>query len=339
MINSNRELNFQNIKDFVASCDPVFILLALVCMVFSIAFEGFSLHLINAKLGYKRRLISSMVYASADVYYSAITPSATGGQPASAYYMIKDDIDAGVTTLSLLTNLVAYTAAILVVSLCAFVLRGKMFFEFKTVVKLLVGLGVVLQILLLTFFVLCMRHSAAVLKVGNGLISLLSKIKIIKKTEKWRNKLQTEVEKYRSGYEAMKKQKLLFWEVLLLNVAQRLSQIFIICFVCHAADSTASFVDLFAMQAFVILGYNSIPLPGGVGAFEYLYLNIFGLKFGNVFVTSALMVSRSISYYLRVIVSGVMTLAYHVSILKRKKGTSENPSVDFSKNPSDIQDE
>lgn len=52
------------------------------------------------------------------------------------------------------------------------------------------------------------------------------------------------------------------------------------------------------MQAFVLIGYNSVPLPGGVGAFEYLYLHIYGLLFENAFILAAMMVTRTISYYI-----------------------------------------
>ena len=85
LFTSNRELNFENIKDFILRCNPWLIVAAFVCMLLFIAFEGLSLHLISRRLGYKPKLSSSMVYSSADIYYSAITPSASGGQPASAY--------------------------------------------------------------------------------------------------------------------------------------------------------------------------------------------------------------------------------------------------------------
>ena len=107
LFTSNRELNFENIKDFILRCNPWLIVAAFVCMLLFIAFEGLSLHLISRRLGYKPKLFSSMVYSSADIYYSAITPSASGGQPASAYYMVKDGMDAGATTFTLVFNLIA----------------------------------------------------------------------------------------------------------------------------------------------------------------------------------------------------------------------------------------
>ena len=304
---------------FILRCNPWLIVAAFVCMLLFIAFEGLSLHLISRRLGYKPKLSSSMVYSSADIYYSAITPSASGGQPASAYYMVKDGMDAGATTFTLVFNLIAYTAAILVIGVLAFIFRPRMFPHFEFFVKFLIIAGIVLQTLLLGFFIACMWCHKAVLKVGNGLISLLARMKIVKNTEKWRGKLTDEVEKYRLSFIEIRKHRALFFQALLLNVAQRVSQVLITCFVCTAADPDASFVDLFAMQAFVLLGYNSIPLPGGVGAFEYLYLNIYTLRFDNTFIVVAMMVTRVISYYLCMALSGVVTLVYHIRLMKRKR--------------------
>lgn len=319
LVTSNRELNFANIKKFIAGCHPAWLTAAFVCMLLFIGFEGGSLHLISRRLGHKCSLYASLSYSSADVYYSALTPSASGGQPACAYYMVKDGMDTGTATFALVFNLIAYTAAILVIGVTGFVLRPHMFAEFGFWVRFLVAAGFVAQGLLLTFFVACMRCHGAVLKFGNGVISLLARIRLMKKPEKWREKLGEEVEKYRAGFEEIRKHRSLFFQALFLNIAQRVSQVLITCFVCFAADRQISFTDVYVMQVFVLVGYNSVPLPGGVGAFEYLYLHIYGIRFEDAFILSAMMVTRTISYYLCIVVSGGMTLAYHIRQLKRKK--------------------
>ena len=141
LLTSNRELNFENIKKFILGCNPWLIAVAFVCMLLFIGFEGMSLHLISRRLGHKNKLYSSMVYSAADVYYSALTPSASGGQPASAYYMVKDGMDTGTATFALVFNLIAYTSAILVIGAFAFILRPHMFAEFEFWIKFLVVAG------------------------------------------------------------------------------------------------------------------------------------------------------------------------------------------------------
>ncbi len=324
---SNRELDFKSIASFVRKSNPWLIAVAFVCMVGSIVFEGFSLHVICRTLGHKCKLRSSLVYSTADIYYSAITPSATGGQPASAYYMVQDGMSGGAATFALVFNLVAYTGAIIIIGIAAFAIQPFMFKDFGLIAKILVLLGICLQVLLTAFFIACMFCYNAVSKCGNAFITLFKKMHIIKKEEKWRAKLDGAISRYKGCLSIIKGHRALFAIVLLFNLLQRVCQVLMSCFVCLAANPNVSVLDTFAMQAFVTLGYNSVPLPGGVGAFEYLYLNIYGLRFEKSFILAAMMVTRVISYYIRMAVSGVITLAYHGSMIRRKNVEPPSDSV------------
>jgi len=318
LLSSSKELNYANLKQFFRNCNLIYIAIAFVCWLGFILFEALSLHVILKKLGYKQKINSSIIYSTSDTYYSAITPSATGGQPASAYYMIKNDVPGGVAGFSLVFNLIGYTAAILIIGLFALIFGFDVFLQTSAFVKILIVFGFVSQILLLLFFIACMCYHKVVLKYGKLLVVLLNKIKIIRNKEKWLTKVENVVEKYRSCYEDFKKHKKILIPVLLFNVAQRTSQLLISVFVCMSAVN-CSFFDILIMQSFVMLGYNSIPLPGGTGAYEYLYLQIYCMSFSESFVIISMMVNRAISYYLSLILSGVYTMVYHVLNIKRKE--------------------
>ena len=316
---SNRELNFESIIKFLKSCDYRWMIAAAGAMVLSVVFEGLSLHFILRGLGERPKLHSSLAYATADVYYSAITPSASGGQPASAYYMVKDGIGAGKASFTLVFNIVAYTASIIIIAIVSLILRPGYFGLIENwFAHILIILGFMLQGLLLLFFFGCMFWGRAVLKIGNWIIKLLTKIRIIKKPEKWRERLEREVAKYKECLHALKEHPFLSVINLLFNLGQRISAICISCCVILAARPETNFMDVFAMQALVIIGYNAIPLPGGVGAFEFLYLYVYGIGFERALILSALMVTRVFSYYLRMILSGIYTLIYHVRLMRRK---------------------
>lgn len=327
LFTSNRELNFESIIKLLKSCDYRWMIAAAGAMVLSVVFEGLSLHFILRGLGERPKLRSSIAYATADVYYSAITPSASGGQPASAYYMMKDGIGAGKASFTLVFNIVAYTASIIIIAIVSLALRPGYFGMIDNwFAHVLIILGFMLQGMLLLFFFGCMFWGRAVLKIGNWIIKLLTKIRIIKKPDKWREKLENEVAKYKSCLHALKEHPLLSVINLMFNLGQRISAVCISCFVILAAVPEASFMDVFAMQAFVTIGYNAIPIPGGVGAFEFLYLYVYGIGFERALILSAMMVTRVFSYYLRMILSGIYTLVYHVRLMRRvpkKKITGE----------------
>ncbi len=324
-----KELNFDNIGAFFDTCNPYYIVAAFACMLLFVLFEALALFFIARNLGHKSKFHQSLAYSAADTYYSAITPSASGGQPASAFYMARDGMGAGKASFALVFNLIGYTAAVLVIGLVALILRPTMFFDIGPFfARFLVIFGLVMQVLLLGLFIACMFFGKAILKVGNWLIRVLTKIKIVKKPEKWQKKLEEEVEKFRSCRAEIKKHPRVVFEALIFNILQRTSQTFIPVFVCLAAKPDSSVIDLFVMQVLVLYGYNCVPLPGGVGAYEFLYLNIYCIHPGydSTFILVAMMISRFIQYYICMGISGVYTLTYHMVGGKKKNQDTDDAS-------------
>ncbi|MCH5162121.1 MAG: flippase-like domain-containing protein [Clostridiales bacterium] len=326
---SYRDLDFNEIWEALKKSTAWSIAAAFGCMLLFIFFEGLSLWVITRRLGHKTKLVGAMAYSSADAYYSAITPSASGGQPASMYYMVRDGMSGGVAGFSLVFNIMAYTAAAIVMGLFAFIVRPGMFGSLTGwAAPTLLIVGFVLQVIVLGFFIMCIMWSNGILKLGNAGITLLRKIKIIKHEDKWRAKWKAGVEKYSASRHIIKEHPTLFLWALLLNLAQRVSQTLIPCFVCYAMAPDSDFLDLFVMQVFVLLGYNMIPSPGGTGFYEIMYLNTYNSVFSDAFILTAMMISRAISYYACIIVSGIYTLVYHSLGLKGKDAEKEPPELD-----------
>lgn len=304
---------------------------AVMCMLLFIIFEGLSLWLITRRLGHKTKLRGALAYSTSDTYYSAITPSATGGQPASMFYMVRDGMSGGVAGFSLVFNLMAYTAAIIIMGVFAFAVRPDMFGLIGARswgAQAFIIFGFVIQCVVLGFFIMCIMWSKAILKIGNGAIMLLRKIHIIKHEDKWREKWKAGVDKYSASRHIIREHPLLFLWALLLNLAQRVSQTLIPCFVCLAMAKQVDFLELFVMQTFVLLGYNMIPSPGGTGAYEFMYLSTYGITFDKEFILTAMIMSRMISYYLCIIVSGLYTLIYHSVGLKKRKKPEKEPELE-----------
>ena len=338
LFTSNKELNFKNIAEYIKTGNPWYLCAAVACMLAIIVLEGFSLFLIVRKLGFKGKAAKSMAYASIDAYYSAVTPSATGGQAAAAVYMVKDGMTAGSASFTFVFHAVTFTSAYVILTAAAFIIKPSLFLQLDFWPQFFIILGVATQLLLVGFFIALLLCHRTILRIGNGIISLLHKMRIIKKKEKWRTKLIKEIAKYANCVKQIKKHKMLFVNVLLLNLGEHVLRVLISVFVCLAADGSAPFRDIFVLQCFLLVGYSSIPLPGGVGIFEFLYLNIYKLAFSErQFMLSAMMIMRTISYYMCMLVTGTVSLIYHLITVRRKKGEeppTETTSVQLPEPPS-----
>ena len=90
-------LLFKNndMQDVVASLKNVsyeYIVLGLLLVLTYLFTESIYIKIILKSLKHKIHLWQGFVYSCIEFYFSAITPSSTGGQPAQAYYMAKDRI-------------------------------------------------------------------------------------------------------------------------------------------------------------------------------------------------------------------------------------------------------
>lgn len=305
------DMDLRAVRNFFEICNPWFMLGALACMVGYFVFEGISLYLIVRRFGGKPRFRDSIAYAAADVYYSAITPSATGGQPASAFYMMRDGIPGGIACFGLIFNLLAFAAALLVVGTVVLLLNIPLFLSYSILARVLILIGLCFQLVLIGVFGACLFFPKMILKVGHFFINLLCKIRIFKDKDKWMGKINGMVDKYRASLDYFKHHKALIFPVLFFDILQRVSLIGISCFVC-AAITDLSMWEIFSIQTFVVLGFNAVPLPGGSGAFEYMYLEAYAHIFTDDMTKTTMLITRVISYYLSMVVCAAITLTHHL---------------------------
>ena len=318
-VSQKDDLDFNQIREYFRSSNPVWIVAAFACMLLFTFFEGVSIFFIDRIFGSKPNIVSTTAYAAANGFYSLVTPTGAGGQPAAIFYMSRDGMSPGRASFAILLNTIGYTAAIFAVGIAALCINPGLFVGINTIfAKVLVVAGAVIQLALLGLFIGCMFFGKSIIKMGNGIVTLLHKIKIVKKPDKWRKKIVKEVTKYGECRQILKEKPLVVITTLVFNILQRTAQTLIPCFVCLAIDPNMPFLDIFALQAFVLFGYNSTPLPGGVGAYEYLFVSIYAQVFPETsFLVLVMMISRLFSYYLSMIWSGVYTLTYHMVKVKK----------------------
>ena len=76
---------------------------------------------------------------------------------------------------------------------------------------------------------------------------------------------------------------------------------------------------MFAMQAILFTSVSSIPLPGSVGISESIFLRLFGSVYGEVILSSAMLLTRGISFYLFIIISLIVVIVNSIMVNKAQK--------------------
>ena len=80
------------------------------------------------------------------------------------------------------------------------------------------------------------------------------------------------------------------------------------------------------LQAVISVSVDMLPLPGGMGISETLYMVMFVPVFGNVLLPPKLL-SRGIAYYGQLLLSAVMTCAAHLIIGRDKLRGKEGDTI------------
>lgn len=317
-------ISFAELSDSLRSASWEGILMASISMLGFIYFEGEAIRVIVRHMGYPSRRSHGFVYAAADVYFSAITPSASGGQPASAWFMMRDGIPGTAVMTALLLNLVMYTLAILTIGLADVLIFPDIFFNFSIGCRILIVAGGLALAGLGILFYLLLKKQALIRSVGMGIVRILRIFHCRHLAQRLETKLEVSIEKYSSLVDVVLNGKHMLWKTYFLNLLQRLSQIVVTLFSFAALHGDLRKLPrLLATQIYVVLGSNCVPIPGGMGVADYLMLKGYRQLMSREQAFQLEMLSRGLSFYVCIFVSMTAVLAGYIVMKRRKKLENE----------------
>lgn len=176
VVSQSRHFTAEGFFIYLKNASPLWLACATLCMLCFILSEAFAIISLLKYFGCRSSLRGGYIYSTADIFFSAITPSATGGQPASAFFMMRDGISGTVTTISLILNLALYAMSILIIGIIGAAVSPHLFFRLGVLPKVLIIFGIIAQIFLTVMFLMLLRHGAIIRRVGSALIKLLSRL-------------------------------------------------------------------------------------------------------------------------------------------------------------------
>jgi len=288
---------------------------AVICFLVSVSCEALNLKMLSGTIGYPRTFRQGFIYASSDLYFSSITPSATGGQPAAAYYMTKDGVPLSLSTAVLVLNVTMYTTSLFAAALIAFLLRPRFFLDFSGFEKVCVILGIAFHLLLVLFCLTSMASRRWMKFVGRVLFGFLAKLRIIRNREEQVARFEAAIASYQDALRIVRRHRYLLPAAFSLAILQRLFSAVITNFVFLALGLNLNVFDIVAMQLYCMVGSNAMPLPGAVGISEALYISMtVGIVGDRNLCMVSMFFSRGLSTYLPILVCGAVTITHHIRI-------------------------
>lgn len=319
LLKQNESMSVGRLLEIFKQADKSWIIGAMISAACYVVFEAVAICSILKGLSYRRGLLKGIVYSTSDVYFSAITPSATGGQPASAFFMVRDGIPGGVVSAALVLNLVMYNGAIVFLGIVAIIISPGSFFDFKLTSKILIGLGFLGLTLLTVFFLLVLSKSRRIFLTLRKFLEFLSAKKLIHRLAHKLERLEKIEKDFANCYQLIGGRSIIMIKAFVWNVVQRACQIVVPALVYISMGGAKGLgPELFAKQCLITIGYNYVPIPGALGIADYLMIDGFSSIMSKNGAFELDMISRGITFYICVTLSGLITLIIYLKGRNKK---------------------
>lgn len=289
----NKELKGQHILEILSSVSLIWLIPALISMSIFILAEGVNIWRTLKLMGYQTRFISGVKYAFSGFFFSSITPSASGGQPAQLFFMSRDGVKAAHGTLALITELFSFEIAMALWGVIGAVISPSLF---NSSFGWIFAIGFALNFVTLTLLWIIM-FSDKLSRVIAGIVIRIAKGK--------KQKILRTIAEYRKAAALLKEGHYL-WTIIGTSVIQVTAYVSI-PFFCLSALGITSLHWLMAagVQGLIFMSISSLPMPGGSGAFEMAFSAILGSAMTGAMMGSTIILIRMVNFILPLIACGI----------------------------------
>lgn len=315
-----RKNNIYEIVNIILSIDKKYTLIGIFCMFIFIFCEALNIRRSLKIFGYEINNLSCLKYALVGFFFSSITPSATGGQPMQVYYMYKDKISMGHSTIALLMNLASYQFITVALAIIGFIFQHSLISKNLGSVKYLILVGVITNTLGLIIILIGIFSRNLMAKIVDTVVLVLIKFNY-KKVGKVKKYLLNNLKEYKESAIYFKKNKLIVIKILITSLIQMIALNSIPFWIYKSFGLNGySIINVISIQAVLFITVSALPLPGSVGVSESGFMIMYKTLFPTQLLSSAMLLSRGISFYLCLLISGsILTMIYLLSMIKVNK--------------------
>ena len=257
------------------------------------------------------------LFSSVGFFFSCITPSASGGQPMQIYYMKKEKISIPVSTVILMIVTITYKLVLVVIGIGIAIFGRGFLHKYLEGILPVFYLGLALNIFCVTFMTILVFHPLLAKAIMVKGMKLLERLHLVKKKDGRLKKLEDSMDTYRNTAANLKNNPFVIVKVIGITFIQRMALFAVTWFVYQAFGLHGTgFWEILFLQAVISVSVDMLPLPGGMGISETLFLNIFSPVFGGLLLPG-MVLSRGLGYYGELLISAVFTVVAQLTIGKK----------------------
>lgn len=318
-----REQNLKEVWTVVRDANAVWVWFAIISMGVYVFCGGYSIRVLMMGRGSLVTIPQCIEYSFLEIFFSAITPSSTGGQPMQLRAMSKDGHPVTDSTGALIAITLLYKLSFLWLCGMFFLLEFRYVAATMKSIRALAFLGLLLNVALITFLIVALfskRLTDALIRLA---VRILGKLHFVKNVPEMMDRMREKVDEYYECSQFFRRNPRQIVKTFGVLTIQRIAILIIpFCIYKSFGMSGQSLFHVLATQLIINLCCDMLPIPGAVGVSEALFISLFGPIFSERHLYPAVLMSRGISFYFLLLVSGLSIVVFKVIRSVRKSGAS-----------------
>ena len=314
-----RKIDRRGLQEALRNTNLLFVLIAAILASGYILFEAVNLYRTLKLLNEKVTVKNAIKYAIVGFFFSAITPASTGGQPVQVYYMHKDNISYMHATITILLQSFAYTLMMGLLGLVGYIINYD-YISNLGFIEYFFFIGLVVNLALVMVTAVAMFSKKTAQKIVNFIYKILNKINE-EKALHFKEKSEIQLAEYHDSARFIANNKSIMIKTFLTAFLQLFTYHSVAFFIYLALGMHhLNYIKIATLQSVLYLSVAILPLPGTVGVNETGFSLLYNPIIAKNIVDSAMLLTRGVSFYLYVVVTGIILLI--ISLRKKKKDSN-----------------
>ena len=284
--------NAKDIISYLKSCDLKWLFISFGMALLMVLIRAFILFCFARLYSRKYKYRQAIAVDQIGVFYNAVTPGSSGGQIMQAYTYKKQGVQVSSAVSIMAMYSIVFQSVLIVFGLVSFIVKYDFIISIGfietgiqigdvplklpvwplTIVGFLLNVSVILVVLLMGYW-----HGFHNFIMG-PCISLLAKMKIVKKPDKMRESLRIQVENFKIEFRRLFTNiRFTILVVLCFTVYLfvKFSIPYFVGLALHNESTSATFWDSIFLSNYHQMITGLIPVPGSAGISEYAFYQLF----------------------------------------------------------------
>lgn len=311
--------NFNSTINYMTHANVLWILISFLVMIFAIIFQSLSLWILIKKVDKNYKYLNALGLTTIGLFFNAVTPFSSGGQPFQIYLLNKQKIKVSDATNVLLQNFITFQIALILIGTFSIVINYVYkIYPSSSILKHIVFLGYLINVIVLLAILFISYAKKFNTNLFNKILNFIFKFKFIKNKEEKRAKFNEALDNFYNGSLNLKNNISNFYKSFFCNLMSLILIYSIPFFLFYSMGdkSSLSFRNSIVSSGYTYLIGSFVPIPGAAGGLEYGFNEFFRVFREGGFLSAVLLMWRFITYYFGMIVGGI-SLSLHKGVDKK----------------------